>query len=57
MENIGLEKLNLKFQDEDTKEYFAGLFPRDHSKNIRFAINFFTSIGVGALTEDLRTFY
>lgn len=27
-----------------------GLFPRDNPKNTRFAINFFTSIGLGGLT-------
>jgi hypothetical protein len=29
---------------------FDGLFPRDDPKNTRFAINFFTSIGLGGLT-------
>jgi len=29
---------------------FEGLFPRDNPKNTRFAINFFTSIGLGGLT-------
>jgi hypothetical protein len=33
-----------------------GLFPRDHPKNTRFSINFFTSIGLGGLTEALRAF-
>ncbi|KAH6600794.1 hypothetical protein BASA61_002212 [Batrachochytrium salamandrivorans] len=33
---------------------FDGLFPKDNPKNTRFAINYFTSIGLGALTEDLR---
>ena len=28
--------------------------PRDNPRDTRFAINFFTSIGLGALTEDLR---
>jgi hypothetical protein len=32
------------------------LFPRDHPKNTRFSINFFTSIGLGGLTEALRTY-
>lgn len=53
---MGLEKLNEKFNSEENKEYFLGLFPKDHVKNVRFAINFFTSIGVGALTEGLRQF-
>lgn len=29
---------------------FEGLFPRDHPKNSRFAINFFSLIGLGGLT-------
>ncbi len=29
---------------------FEGLLPRDNPKNTRFAINFFTSIGLGGLT-------
>ena len=28
--------------------------PRDNPRDTRFAIKFFTSIGLGALTEDLR---
>jgi pre-mRNA-splicing factor CWC22 len=28
--------------------------PKDTPKNTRFAINFFTSIGLGGLTDDLR---
>jgi len=51
---MGLEKLNEKFSKEEDTEYFQGLFPIDHPKNTRFAINFFTSIGVGALTDQLR---
>ena len=30
--------------------FFEGLFPRDSPKNTRFAINFFTAIGLGGLT-------
>lgn len=35
------------------QNYFAGIFPRDNPKNTRFAINFFTCIGLGGLTYDL----
>ena len=38
------------------KPYLGGLFPKDNVANARFAINFFTSIGLGAITEDLREF-
>lgn len=32
------------------QNYFAGILPRDNPKNTRFAINFFTCIGLGGLT-------
>lgn len=38
------------------KPYLNGIFPKDSVSNARFAINFFTSIGLGAITEDLREF-
>lgn len=36
------------------REYFEGLFPIDHPNNLRFSINYFTSIGLGPLTEGMR---
>jgi len=30
------------------------MFPLDNPKNTRFSINYFTSIGLGALTEEMR---
>ncbi|KAF1745217.1 hypothetical protein MXB_1005 [Myxobolus squamalis] len=46
-----IERLN----DETLKPYFHGIFPRDNPRNTRFSINFFTSIGLGKLTEFLAT--
>lgn len=37
--------------------HFEGLLPRDHPKNTRFAINFFTLCGLGGLTVILREHY
>lgn len=34
----------------------GNIFPKDSVENARFAVNFFTSIGLGALTVDLREF-
>lgn len=51
---LGIEKLLERCRDPFLQESFAGLFPKDNPKNTRFAINFFTSIGLGALTEDMR---
>jgi pre-mRNA-splicing factor CWC22 len=53
-ENMGLIKLNQRLQDPQLAEWFAGIFPRDTPKNMRFSINFFTSIGLGGLTDALR---
>lgn len=54
VESLGLKKLNERVKDPYCAEWFAGLFPKDNPKSTRFAINFFTSIGLGALTTDLR---
>jgi len=32
------------------------LFPTDSVENCRFSINYFTSIGLGAVTEQMREF-
>lgn len=53
-EYLGLQKLNAKFKDPFMASHYEGLFPKDNPKNTRFAINFFTSIGLGGLTDDLR---
>jgi len=53
-EFLGLEKLHARMQDEDMLEYFQYLMPRTNPDNIRFSINFFTSIGLGALTVPMR---
>lgn len=53
-EHMGLKKLQERFFDEYMQRTFAGLFPKDNPRNTRFAINFFTSIGLGGLTTDLR---
>lgn len=53
-ESMGLVKLNQRIKDPTLDEAFIGLFPRDNPQYTRFAINFFTSIGLGGLTDDLR---
>ncbi|XP_047457840.1 pre-mRNA-splicing factor CWC22 homolog [Mugil cephalus] len=51
---MGLPKLNQRLKDMTLQPFFEGLFPRDNPRNTRFAINFFTSIGLGGLTDELR---
>mmetsp|Transcript_31157 Transcript_31157/g.74329 ORF Transcript_31157/g.74329 Transcript_31157/m.74329 type:complete len:641 (+) Transcript_31157:90-2012(+) len=55
-EQWGIKKLVDRLREEELKPFFVGLFPKDHPKNVRFAINYFTAIGLGVLTEDLRSF-
>ena len=38
------------------QESLESIFPKDNPKNTRFAINFFTSIGLGGITENLREY-
>ncbi|KAF9647287.1 MIF4G-domain-containing protein [Thelephora ganbajun] len=53
-ESMGLKVLKERFADEEVKSACAGMFPLDNPKNTRFAINYFTSIGLGAITEEMR---
>ncbi|CAG8540225.1 5037_t:CDS:2 [Acaulospora morrowiae] len=51
---LGMVKLKERLKDETMQEYYIGLFPKDNPRNTRFAINYFTSIGLGILTDELR---
>lgn len=53
-EFMGIKKLNDRLQDKTLAEYFAGIFSKENPRDTRFSINFFTSIGLGGLTDDLR---
>lgn len=51
-----MDNLKKKLNDESLKPHLENLFPKDSVQNARFSINFFTSIGLGAITEELREF-
>ena len=55
-EFLGMSRLNERLHDPSLSSSFEGLLPRDNPLNTRFAINFFTSIGLGGLTDTLREF-
>jgi pre-mRNA-splicing factor CWC22 len=55
IEEMGIAKMVERFRIPDMRPAFAGMFPTDNPKNTRFAINYFTSIGMGKVTEDMRT--
>jgi pre-mRNA-splicing factor CWC22 len=55
-EEMGIAKLVERFAIPELRPAFAGMFPMDNPKNTRFAINYFTSIGLGKATEEMRTY-
>ncbi|KAK6931744.1 MIF4G-like, type 3 [Dillenia turbinata] len=55
-EHLGIRLLNERLTDPTMQESFESIFPKDNPKNTRFAINFFTSIGLGGITENLREY-
>uniref|UniRef100_A0A0D9XY89 MI domain-containing protein n=1 Tax=Leersia perrieri TaxID=77586 RepID=A0A0D9XY89_9ORYZ len=55
-EHLGIRLLNEKLNDPNMQDSFDSIFPKDHPKNTRFSINFFTSIGLGGITETLREY-
>ncbi|KAL6791793.1 hypothetical protein J3E68DRAFT_409279 [Trichoderma sp. SZMC 28012] len=53
-EEVGMVKLRARMTDETLRPSLEGIFPRENPRNIRFSINYFTSIGMGVLTEEMR---
>ncbi|KAK7207030.1 hypothetical protein BZA70DRAFT_270236 [Myxozyma melibiosi] len=58
VEEIGMKELLARLEDlrQQDPAALSGLFPRNNPADTRFAINFFTAIGLGPLTEDLRVY-
>lgn len=53
-EALGMAKLQERFKNDMLQPSYVGVFPTDNPRNTRFSINYFTSIGMGVLTEDMR---
>lgn len=55
-EAMGISNLKTRFETTNLEhvEWFRGMFPRNDMRKTRYAINFFTSIGLGPLTDGLR---
>ncbi|KAL8676724.1 MAG: hypothetical protein Q9186_006790 [Xanthomendoza sp. 1 TL-2023] len=53
-EALGMPKLQARLKDDMLRPSYEGLFPTDNPRNTRFSINYFTSIGMGALTDEMR---
>lgn len=56
VEELGLPKLAERMKEPVLQPSLEGIFPHDEPRNIRFSINYFTSIGMGVLTEEMREF-
>ncbi|KAH7418271.1 armadillo-type protein [Cadophora sp. MPI-SDFR-AT-0126] len=55
-EEMGMPKLQTRLKDNALRPYFDGIFPRDNPRNTRFSINYFTSIKMGPVTEEMREY-
>ena len=53
-EALGMAKLQSRLKDDFLRPNYEGLFPTDNPRNTRFSINYFTSIGMGGITEEMR---
>lgn len=51
---LGNTELVNRFNDPELVKCYIGLFPTDDPRDTRFAINYFTAIGLGFLTDGLR---
>mmetsp|Transcript_20390 Transcript_20390/g.38186 ORF Transcript_20390/g.38186 Transcript_20390/m.38186 type:complete len:566 (-) Transcript_20390:57-1754(-) len=56
-ESMGLATLKERLGEEDLQPSLEGIFPKRSAKDLRFAINFFISIGLGSITDPLRSVY
>ncbi|KAM2028019.1 hypothetical protein FF2_020044 [Malus domestica] len=57
-QHLGIQLLNERLNDPamQIQGCYDSIFPKDNPKNARFAINFFTSIGLGGVAENLREY-
>ena len=53
-EALGMPTLQARLKDDFLRSSYEGLFPLDDPRNTRFSINYFTSIGMGGLTDEMR---
>ncbi|KAL9068807.1 MAG: hypothetical protein Q9157_006387, partial [Trypethelium eluteriae] len=53
---LGMRSLAAKLKEPLLQPSLAGIFPMDDPRNTRFSINFFTAVGMGAVTEGMREF-
>ncbi|KAL3233381.1 Pre-mRNA-splicing factor CWC22 [Nakaseomyces bracarensis] len=52
--DIGIEEVQERLSEEYIRPYLTSIFPEDDIDAIRYSINYFTSIGLGVLTKQMR---
>ena len=57
-EALGISKLKARLEpaDEEMKLWFKHMLPMDNPVHTRYSINFFTSIGLGPITDSMREY-
>jgi len=55
-QSMGMKKLQERMKADQLQSSLTNIFPIDNPRNTRFSINFFTAIGMGALTEGMREY-
>lgn len=53
--DLGIAEVRKRLEDENAQPLVQGLFPKEGNADTVFAINYFTAIGLGVLTESMRT--
>ncbi|KAF1984210.1 MIF4G-domain-containing protein [Aulographum hederae CBS 113979] len=54
-QSLGMKTFANRLRDPAVLPSLDNVFPKDDDKKTMFAVNFFTAIGMGNLTEDMRT--
>ncbi|CDK28596.1 unnamed protein product [Kuraishia capsulata CBS 1993] len=53
-QELGLEKMLVRIKEPYIRPFLKGCFYPEKEDDLRYSINFFTAIKLGALTEDMR---
>lgn len=55
LEELGTSKLLSRLNESYIQESLEGIFPNEDPEHLRFSINYFTAIGMGNLTDRMRS--
>ncbi|KAK5779057.1 U2-type spliceosomal complex subunit CWC22 PWA37_003903 [Arxiozyma heterogenica] len=53
--DLAIDELKERLNEDYIQPFITGMFPNDDMDNIRYSINYFTAIGLGILTDKMRT--